>query len=104
MPCPALCPADRWREVVADAGRFLDRWGAQAHRHGWTALDMFGVDPVRPWDRYDARGLVPAMRGCDLVALTAAGAGIRHASGNVLTHYRHQRRRSTVRVALWELA
>ena len=35
----------RWQQVLDDAGRFLDRWGNQAHELGWNAADLFGVHP-----------------------------------------------------------
>jgi hypothetical protein len=38
---PSDIPEMRWRQAIDGAGRFLDRWGAQAAAHGWTAVDLF---------------------------------------------------------------
>jgi hypothetical protein len=46
-PCRYLAPA-KWAVVREDALAFCDRFGAEAHRLGWTAPDLFGVDP-EPW-------------------------------------------------------
>ena len=60
------------RRDVAD---FLaSPWLAEAARLGWTDLDLFGVDADRPYTRIDGLGLVPALDGCKIVALSAEGA------------------------------
>jgi hypothetical protein len=41
-------PPRRWRAVCGAIGAFLDRWGAEAVRLGWTAEDLFGADADRP--------------------------------------------------------
>src|SRR5262249_8699674 len=35
----------RWRQVLDDAGRFLDRWAHQAAGLGWSAADLFCTHP-----------------------------------------------------------
>ncbi|MCH8189280.1 MAG: hypothetical protein IIB66_11410, partial [Proteobacteria bacterium] len=57
MPCPASCPAARWEALREDAYTFLRDHAARAHELGWTALDLFGVHPEKPWARFDAIGL-----------------------------------------------
>jgi hypothetical protein len=39
---PPVCQ-DRWRTVINDAGLFLDAWGEQAVKHGWTVGEIFDV-------------------------------------------------------------
>src|SRR5688572_26417408 len=34
--------AEEWQQVIRDGEAFLDRWGAEALRLGWTATDLFG--------------------------------------------------------------
>jgi hypothetical protein len=41
-------PPRRWRAVYRAIGAFLDHWGAEAVRLGWTAEDLFGADADRP--------------------------------------------------------
>ena len=52
----------------------LPESAAEAVRLGWTDLDLFGVDDDRPYTRIDGLGLVPALEGCKIVALSAEGA------------------------------
>ena len=53
----------RWLQVVDDAGRFLDAFGAQAAAFGWVADDLFG-----------RHGLVLALNGAVVLTLTASTA------------------------------
>ncbi|MER2519501.1 MAG: hypothetical protein ABTQ34_02300 [Bdellovibrionales bacterium] len=48
MQCPESYWPERWQQIVDDGGRFLDRWGRQATKLGWQALDVFGVNPSGP--------------------------------------------------------
>ncbi|MGH1570263.1 hypothetical protein ACRAWG_05855 [Methylobacterium sp. P31] len=43
-PCPHLPPA-RWTAIRENALDFIDRFGVEAHRLGWTASQLFGVHP-----------------------------------------------------------
>ena len=36
----------RWRQLIDDGGRFLDRWALTAAECGWSATDVFGLHPV----------------------------------------------------------
>ena len=36
---------DGWKTLQGDAVRFLRHWASQAHKLGWEALDLFGVQP-----------------------------------------------------------
>jgi hypothetical protein len=81
---PPEAPLERWHEFINDAGIFLDQWGRDAERLGWTAEDLFGLHPVAPMARYDRMGLIWLLKGERVVALTTTGARL---SGG-LTFYR----------------
>jgi hypothetical protein len=80
----------RWVQAINDAERFLATWGEQAAALGWTADELFGLDPVAPLQRYDAMGLVWLLQGCPVVALTDLTAAIRMRAGHQLTFYRKE--------------
>ena len=92
----------QWAQVLDDGGRFLDDgWAEKAAEAGWSAKDAFGVHPLAPNARYDAMGLVPLLRGGEIVDLTPRWATIMMPGGNCLTYY--LRRTSPVAIALWEV-
>jgi hypothetical protein len=72
--CPAEVPRHRWEMFVNDAGLFLDAWGEEAMRLGWSVDELFGLDPVMPMGRYDRMGLLWTLKGQQVVALTATEA------------------------------
>jgi hypothetical protein len=90
-----------WSQFVRDARRFLDEWGAEAARLGWSAEDIFGVHPLAPEARYDVMGIVPLIRGNEVVAISEQRATIRTPGGGRMTYYRY--RPNTGAVAVWEL-
>jgi hypothetical protein len=51
---------EAWSQLIDDGGRFLDCWGMEAARLGWSALDVFGVHPAAPSTTFDAIGLCAA--------------------------------------------
>ncbi|SEE72165.1 hypothetical protein SAMN05444161_6862 [Rhizobiales bacterium GAS191] len=71
---PADVPQPRWERFRNDAAEFLDRWGREAKRLGWSVPDLFGADPARRVARYDRTGLVWALQGETVVALAAETA------------------------------
>ena len=73
----------------------------EAARLGWTDLDLFGVDADRPYTRIDGLGLVPALDGCKIVALSAEGA-ILETPGGVRQSYRRKPEQPG-RVLVWKL-
>jgi hypothetical protein len=92
----------RWRTLIDDGGRFLDRWGAEAARLGWSAEDVFGVHPIAPGARYDAAGLVLLIDGGEVTDIDTRSASIRtKSSGATLVYLRTPRDGS---IALWEMA
>ncbi|GJE57394.1 hypothetical protein [Methylobacterium thuringiense] len=56
-PCRYLSPA-RWGTMRDNALDFLDRFGAEAHRLGWTASELFGVHPENGTLRVDWCGVL----------------------------------------------
>lgn len=92
--CPRHVDPNDWELAVNDARRFLTIWGRQAEALGWTTEELFGLAPVpdkvvgnyRRLSRYDLSGLIWLLRGRPVVALTATGAAIKHASGNVTVY------------------
>jgi hypothetical protein len=62
---------DRWQAVINGVGHFLDRWAGAAHALGWTAEELFGLDPVAPLVRLDQRGAAFLIAGREVVAVTA---------------------------------
>jgi hypothetical protein len=90
-----------WSQFVRDARRFLAEWGAEAARLGWSAEDIFGVHPLAPEARYDLMGLVPLIRGNEVVGISEHRATIGTPGGGHMTYYRY--RPNTGAVAVWEL-
>jgi len=81
---PPEVPLERWHQFINDAGIFLDQWGRDAERLGWSVDDLFGLHPNAPMARYDRMGLLWMLKGQRVVALTGRGAKL---SGG-LTFYR----------------
>jgi hypothetical protein len=89
-----------WRQLIEDGGRFLDCWASEAARLGWSALDVFGVYPAAPSTTYDAIGLVPLIRGGDVVTIRSDNATVRTREGTLLTYLR---RPQLGAIAVWKL-
>lgn len=54
-PCRYLAPA-KWAAMRANALAFIDQHGAEAHRLGWTAPQLFGVHPEHGFLRVEYAG------------------------------------------------
>ena len=92
----------RWRTLIDDGGKFLDRWGGEAARLGWSELDVFGAHPIAPGARYDAAGLVTLINGGEVIAIRSDRATIRaRLSPSELTYLRTPRAGV---VALWDVS
>jgi hypothetical protein len=63
MPRPASVPEERWRQIIDDGGRFLDRWGRHAADLGWSEQEVFGTDSLVPVPVLEPAGLVPMIMG-----------------------------------------
>ena len=102
---PRDYPARAWQQLIADAERFLDHWGAQAAAFGWRDWELFGCHKGAPWGRIQGMGLILLLRGRELAALTATEAVIRTRTG---THQTYRRKPSdplhpAQRCLVWEL-
>jgi hypothetical protein len=67
-------PAPACRQLMIDAERFLEFWGAQAASLGWQDWELFGCHQRAPWARFQGIGLVLLLRGRELAALTESEA------------------------------
>jgi hypothetical protein len=99
MPVPVGVPDHWWRRVLWDADAF-GPWAGQAAALGWSTLDVFGVLPVKPVERVDAWGLLPALGGAELVALTKSTARLRRPTGALQSFPRRERPGT---VPIWQL-
>jgi hypothetical protein len=96
---PAYIPEDRWRMAIEDGCAFLHQWGEQAQALNWSSADLFGLHPVpaKPHpsynrlSRYDCTGLIWLLQGNPVVAITASTASIRHSTGTITTHRKHNK-------------
>jgi hypothetical protein len=91
----------RWRLLLDDGGRFLDRWANEAAHLGWQTKDVFGIHPLAPSARFDAMGLVPIINGGEVISIAERSATVRSPGGSKLVY---MRRPSSGSVCLWELA
>lgn len=63
-------------------------------------LDVFGVHLRAPTARYDGMGLVPLLRGAEVVSIGTNHATVRQASGSCLTVLKRTLKDS---VPIWQL-
>ncbi len=103
MAPPAGVPAHRWRRLIDNAGRFIDRWAAKAAALGWDTPSVFGCHPEVPGRRFDLQGLLWCVGDGELVGITAATATIRSVNGFLLTYRRAPAPPGERVAAIWEL-
>ena len=103
MSRPAAVPEERWRLFIDDCGRFLDRWATQAAALGWQADDLFGWSTSGQLQQLDLAGLVWALEGQEIAALTAASATVRTGDAAHLTYRRSSGPRCRHQIPVWEL-
>ena len=100
---PCDIPHTRWATFIDDSGRFLaSGWVDRAVALGWTALDFFGCDRIKPYARIDRMGLLWLVHGQDLLALSADAAAISTPAGGSLT-FRKISHHLPGRVLAWQL-
>lgn len=99
MPVPGGVPAGWWWRLRCDTDGF-GPWAGRAAALGWSTTDVFGVLPVKPLERVDGWGLVPALRGAEVVALTATSARLRTRTGGLQSFVRRVRLGA---VPIWQL-
>lgn len=94
---------DDWSRRIEAAREMAAQWDAQGRRLGWTDVDLYGLHPLAPAARRDAKGLAWCLdRGDRVSAITADSATIETASGSVLRFY--CARHDTGAVVAWQLA
>ncbi len=69
-PAPRGVLARDWLATLDAAGHFIDKWAAQAQGLGWSASDLFGLDPGAPLARLDRRGVAFGLAGHQVLAIT----------------------------------
>jgi hypothetical protein len=104
MPPPEGVPVHRWRQLIDNAGRFLDHWGAQAATLGWDVASVFSCHARKPDVRLDLQGLVWLVGDGELVAITEGTARVKTKVGVFLTYRRRPANSRESTVAVWELA
>ena len=77
-PCPGFRP-NAWARVHANPLAFIDGHGAEAHRLGWTAEELFGVHPKVGAVRVDCCGALMLSNAGQVVSIEAET--IRSANG-----------------------
>jgi hypothetical protein len=80
----------RWRQLMNDAGRFLDRWGVEAAKLGWSAIDVFGNHANRSPDGPTTAGLVPLIMGGTVVSIGHDRATICMSDGGSVVYLRRR--------------
>lgn len=88
-PVPGDFSPTRWQAALDGALMFADRWAGEAHRLGWDASEVFGLDDIAPAARIDRRGLAWLLGdGSQVVAMDRGGAEIRTRGGGRQRFYR----------------
>jgi hypothetical protein len=95
-PPPSLFP-DRWCQLLIDADALLRQWGEQVVALGWSAVDLFSVPPGP--ERWGGGGLVMALSGRPVIAMTAEAATIQSPQGPATRYYRRDKPGA---VLLWD--
>ena len=82
---------NRWRQLMNDAGRFVDQWGVEAATLGWSAIDVFGVGTNRCDVDPTPAGLLPLIRGGVVESIGHDRATIRMSDGGSVVCLRRPR-------------
>jgi hypothetical protein len=77
MAVPANVTSYEWAAALNAAGRFLDQWGGKAHGLGWSAAELFGLDPAAPLYRRDRLGAAFFLAHREVIAITADDLTVR---------------------------
>jgi hypothetical protein len=97
MPAPRGFPAAQWSNAVRQAILFASNWGASALSLGWSPVELFGLHPIAPHARHDAKGLAFAQSdAAQIVAITETSAVLKTISGAELRFYRKLHPRDAV--------
>ena len=88
MPRPYDIPSRRWQALLEDATRFVERFASATAAMGWGTGEVWGINAVKPCERYDAAGLVWMLKDTELVAVDTDKATVRTVTGMVQSIYR----------------
>ncbi|MEO8926405.1 MAG: hypothetical protein ABI306_04505 [Caulobacteraceae bacterium] len=77
LPVPRGVDSAAWLAMMDAAGRFLDQWGGKAAALGWSAGELFGLDPDAPLNRRDKRGAAFYLVGAEVLAVTGEAITLR---------------------------
>jgi hypothetical protein len=80
----------RWRDTVTAMAAFAVVHGVAAIKLGWTAEDLFGLNPYAPATRYDGRGLASMLAPGDRVMMLTADAAVIERPTGSRTTFRRQ--------------
>jgi|TARA_R100000501_G_scaffold10060_3_gene19947 hypothetical protein len=84
MQRPSNLRADRWQQLIDDAGRLADSGlAAKAYQLGWADLDLWGCSPGFA-RRLDRDGLVMAIGGRRVLRVTPECAEISTSGAHIL--------------------
>jgi hypothetical protein len=100
MEAPSGFQEARWRRLQIDCAWVLDNYHDRLEELGWSAVEVFGIDPVHSYPRLDCYGLAISLNGGRIISVTATGARIKRPSGSVVSF---QRRRRQGAVPVWNL-
>jgi hypothetical protein len=86
---PLMVSPERWATFCDDSRIFLaSDYALAAAQLGWSTVEVFGVHPEKPVERFDHAGLVWLLNGSHVVTLSASGAGTKSPAGAMLSVYR----------------
>lgn len=85
---PGDVPLAAWTLFIDASRALIAEWGDTAIALGWTAADLFGAHPIKPYARIDRAGLCWLIGAGHVVVLTADAAVIEALSGSRLTYRR----------------
>ena len=70
-PPPSGVIPSLWHDRLNRAARFCDIWAAKASACGWSAEDLFGMNPLAPLSRYDSMGAAFFGADSEVIDVTA---------------------------------
>jgi len=99
---PCDVPHTHWAIFINDSLHFLGSgWPDRAVALGWSALDLFGCDRVKPWARIESMGLLWLLNGERVLAFSADAAAISTPTGGSVT-FRKVSRHLRGRLLPWQ--
>jgi len=108
LPYPENWTQQKWDQVLINTEKFLDEWGAQAHRLGWSVNDLFGISQSGSVARLDCLGLVHFFDTANVTHMTDKTAILQclnertgEPNGSTLRFYRKNNMSGSV--PIWEI-